>query len=87
MKTNPTNEVPLDPVMAKHRQQQESRRIYLFTATGLRKATKGYDFQQVLKALDAAGAFVRKGENEIAIPTRTPRGVERLYYIDPTKLT
>ena len=66
----------------------ESRRIYLFTQTGLREATKGYDFGQVVKALDAAGAFAKKDPaGKTAAVVWTPRGIaERLYHIDPEKL-
>jgi hypothetical protein len=62
-------------------------RIYLFTRHGLREATKGHDFGRVLKALEDAHAFVKRGANEISIATRTPDGrIVRLYYIDPQKL-
>jgi putative DNA primase/helicase len=64
----------------------ETRRIYLFTSVGLKEATKGYDLNQVLGALDSAGAFYEKGMDACAKPTRTPGGVTRLYHIDPTKL-
>ncbi len=66
--------------------QAFTRRIYLFTATGLREATKGHDFRQVLNALDAAGAFARKDLPRLSVSVRTPKGKERLYHVDPQKL-
>ena len=66
--------------------QRFTRRIYLFTAIGLKEATKGHDFRQVLNALNAAGAFTRKDSAQFAVSVRTPKGTERLYHIDPAKL-
>jgi putative DNA primase/helicase len=66
--------------------QRFTRRIYLFTATGLREATKGHDFEQVRKALKAADAFFKIGPDALAASVRTPHGTERLYHIDPSKL-
>ena len=66
--------------------QKDTRRIYFFTSTGLREATKGYDFNLVLEALEQVGAFFRKDKAQIAVVTDTPKGKQRLYHIDPTKL-
>ena len=66
--------------------QRFTRRIYLFTKTGLKEATKGHDFEQVREALKGAGAFFKVGQDGPATPARTPHGTERLYYIDPSKL-
>jgi putative DNA primase/helicase len=65
-----------------------TRRIYLFNRSGLREATRGYDFGQVVRALDAAGAFTKKDPaGKTASVVRTPRGMtERLYHVDPEKL-
>lgn len=61
---------------------------YLFTAVGLREATQGCDFARVVRVLDAAGAFVKKGSSKTALSTRTPDGrTPRLYHIDPARLT
>jgi putative DNA primase/helicase len=64
----------------------ETRRIYLFSSVGLKKATKGYDLNQVLKALKAADAFYKTGLDAYAKVTRTPSGTQRLYHIDPSRL-
>jgi len=79
---------PTDPKKAftKAIERPETRRIYLFTATGLKEATKGHDFRQVLNALDAAEAFDRRDSDQIAVSVGTPKGKERLYHIDPQKL-
>jgi len=62
-------------------------RVYLFTNGGLKEATKGFEFGRVLKALEDAGAFAKKGANAKAISTRTPDNrTPRLYWIDPEKL-
>lgn len=62
--------------------------IYLFTSSGLREATKGYDIKRAIKALDSVGAFAQKGTNgKTALATRTAgEGVKKLYYLDATKL-
>jgi putative DNA primase/helicase len=65
-----------------------SKRFYLFTSGGLREATKGFDFNRALAALDAAGAFAKTGSSQIAVTTRIPDGrTPRLYWIDPAKLS
>src|SRR5690606_25473628 len=62
--------------------------IYLFTSGGLREATAGYDQKRVIKTLDDAGAFAKKGNSKTALSTRTPDGrTPRLYHIDPDKLS
>ncbi len=62
-------------------------RIYLFTNSGLREATKAYDFRRVIKALDDAKAFTKKGTDKTSVLTRIPNGgIMRLYYIDPAQL-
>jgi putative DNA primase/helicase len=62
-------------------------RRYLFTAGGLREATKGKDFPRVLKALDDAGAFYEQALDNRAKNRRNPEGRQvRLYHIDPAKL-
>lgn len=60
--------------------------IYLFTSTGLKEATKGYEFKQVTRVLDEAGAFYEKDKGQRSVNKRTPTGQERLYCIDPSKL-
>jgi putative DNA primase/helicase len=62
-------------------------RIYLFSAGALKEATKGYEISRVLRALDIAGAFYKKGSNAKSVSTRTPDGrTPRLYWITPDKL-
>jgi putative DNA primase/helicase len=63
-------------------------RIYLFTSTGLKEATKAYDFRRVLKALSDTRAFTKSGPNdERAAQARTPENKNTwFYHIDPTKL-
>jgi putative DNA primase/helicase len=53
----------------------------------LQEATKGYDFNRVLKALDDAAAFAKTGANERSLATRTQDNqIMRLFWIDPEKL-
>jgi putative DNA primase/helicase len=71
-------------------EQENDRRIYLFTNDALREATTGQDFNRVLRALDEAGAFSKNGTNgtkEKAKVRKIPTGgTARLYHIDPEKL-
>jgi putative DNA primase/helicase len=62
-------------------------RVYLFTNGALREATKGHDFNRVLKALEDAKAFTKTGTNEKSLGARTPNNqITRFYWIDPGKL-
>jgi uncharacterized protein (DUF927 family) len=63
------------------------QRIYLVLTGGLREITRGFDFNRVLRALEQAGAFVKKGANNTSISVRVPGGgYARVFYIDPEKL-
>jgi putative DNA primase/helicase len=63
------------------------RRLYLFTAAGMKEAIKGYDLNRALASLDAAGAIARKANGKNSVPLATPDGRRtRLYVIDPAKL-
>ena len=65
----------------------QTRRIYLFTSTGLKAATPGHDIGHVIAALKAAGAFSETGYGaETAKTTRTSSGEKKLYHIDRAKL-
>jgi putative DNA primase/helicase len=66
-----------------------TRRIYMFTSSGLREAIGDLDFNRALRALDEAEAFHETGtDNEKAKRRRTPnRQNPKLYWIDPEKLT
>jgi len=65
----------------------EDPRFYLFANNGLREAAKAHDFGRVLKALDEAGAFVKKGSKQKSFTTRTSTGsTTPLYWINPEKL-
>ncbi|WP_233863025.1 DUF927 domain-containing protein [Paraburkholderia adhaesiva] len=68
------------------KQDDGERRLYLFTSGGLREATKGYDFNRVLRAIDEAKAFTDKGKAEVAKVTHTPEGKKRLYHVAPDAL-
>jgi putative DNA primase/helicase len=63
-------------------------RSYLFTRSGLREATRGFNFGRVLKALADVGALIVTGsDGEKAKNRRTPDGGQtRLYHIDPARL-
>ncbi|MTW10747.1 DUF927 domain-containing protein [Pseudoduganella eburnea] len=66
---------------------EAGRRLYLFTAAGMKEAIKGYDLNRSLAALDAAGAIARKANGKNSVPLATPDGRRtRLYVIDPAKL-
>lgn len=61
---------------------RDGQRIYLFTATGLREATKGFDFKRALDALQEVGALPDPGSSgERAPPTRIGKRLMRLYPI------
>ena len=67
--------------------EPSTERIYLFTADGLREATKRHDFNRVLRALDEAGALYKTDKTQKAVTTRTPDGrTPRLYWINPAPL-
>ena len=66
---------------------EAGRRLYLFTAAGMKEAIKGYDLNRALASLDAAGAIARKANGKNSVPLATPDGRRtRLYVIDPAKL-
>jgi putative DNA primase/helicase len=53
----------------------------------LHEATKGYDFNRVLTALENGGALAKKEPGKKSANHRIPSGgTERLYWIDPIKL-
>jgi putative DNA primase/helicase len=67
----------------------ETRRIYLFTPSGMKEATRGHDLQAVAAALKGAGALVKEGADgrHAAALTTLPTGTRnRLYHVDPKKL-
>jgi len=67
--------------------QEFDRRLYLFTAAGLREALKGHDLDRALKALEAAGALASTDPGRRTKTTRTPDArTPRLYHIDPDRL-
>src|SRR5690606_24930288 len=47
--------------------RSEESTIYLFTSSGLRDATEGYDLKRVIKALDDVGAFAKKGNQKTSL--------------------
>lgn len=63
-------------------------RLYLFTGSGLREATKGCgDLRRVLDALDVAGAILEKDAGKRAKKVRIAgKGPMSLYHIDPARL-
>ncbi|CDM23991.1 DNA primase, phage-associated [Castellaniella defragrans 65Phen] len=64
-----------------------SGRLYLFTPSGLRDATRGYDFGRVLDALDKAGAISGRDAGRRSKKVRVAaKGSVSLYFIDPEKL-
>ncbi|NTZ86241.1 DUF927 domain-containing protein [Burkholderia metallica] len=80
---------PLMPIRdrAGYWRMREGERAFLFTAEGLREATKGYDFNRALAALEQAGAISRAKDGQRSTLIRVPGGHRtRLYAIDPRKL-
>jgi putative DNA primase/helicase len=65
----------------------EPTRLYLFNSGGLHEATKGYDFDRVLRALQDAEALVKTDHKKKTALARTPSGNSRFYWINPEKLT
>jgi putative DNA primase/helicase len=83
-----TNPEPIIRDRAGYWDDSSKERIYLFSSSGLKEATKGFELKRVTKALEDAGAFTRVGTKQKSFTTRLPNnaGREPLYYIDPTKL-
>lgn len=68
-------------------EETDGRRLYLFNRPGLEDATKGYDLNRVVLALDSVGALAKKDTGKHQALRRLPDGTrKRLYYIDPAKL-
>lgn len=68
-------------------EQTSSGRIYLFTRSGLQEATSGYELTRVLRALDSAGALIKKEPGKKMHRKRLPDGsTQGLYWIDPARL-
>ena len=60
---------------------------YLFTRSGLQEATSGYELTRVLRALDSAGALIKKESGKKMHRKRLPGGsTQGLYWIDPARL-
>jgi putative DNA primase/helicase len=82
-----TNSEPTIRDRAGYWDDSGTSRVYLFTAGGLKEATKGFEFKRVLKALKDAGAFAHPGADATACVTRIPGNcTRRLYWINPDKL-
>jgi putative DNA primase/helicase len=63
-------------------------RLFLFTSSGLKEATRGYDLTRVTAALDKAEALADTDTGKRSKTTRTPDGrTTRLYHVDAEKLT
>jgi putative DNA primase/helicase len=88
--TNKFGVTSYEPVIrdrAGYWEDKDEKRIYLFTAGGLREATKQFDHTRVVRALDTANAFFDKGGTERAKSCRVPDGRSlKLYHIDSSKL-
>lgn len=64
-----------------------TRRLYLFTSSGLREATKGFDLLRATAALQKAGALAATDIGKRSKKTRDPTGRSvSLYYINPEAL-
>jgi uncharacterized protein (DUF927 family) len=64
-----------------------NKRVYFFTSSGLKDATKGHELNDVIAALKKAQAFTKIGnDGRTSVVTDTPSGSARLYHIDPSKL-
>lgn len=63
--------------------------VFMFTAGALREAAPGYDMPRIVAALEAAGAFAKRGANgKASITTTTLDGrTPRLYHLLPERLT
>jgi putative DNA primase/helicase len=63
------------------------KRVYLFTAEGLRESVKGHDFKRALDMLEKVGALQKVSTGgERATPHRIGGRLVRLYTIHPDKL-
>ncbi|NHH80709.1 DUF927 domain-containing protein [Burkholderia gladioli] len=67
--------------------QDGERRLYLFSPSGLREATRGHEIERVLRALEEASAIADHDHGERSKKTHIPgHGKARLYYIDQERL-
>jgi putative DNA primase/helicase len=81
-----TNAEPVIHERAGYWKDVGGKRIYLFTAKGLDKASGGFGTRKAAEALDEVGAL-EKGADKRSKSTRTPDGGKtRLYWVDPEKL-
>jgi len=69
-------------------EQDGERRLYLFTSGALREATKGYDINRVVRALNEAGAVLNldSKSHPKTIWIADEKDSKRLYRIAPAKL-
>jgi putative DNA primase/helicase len=83
-----TNPEPIIRDRAGYWDDSSGERIYLFSSSGLKEATKGFELKRVTKALEDAGAFTRVGTKQKSVTTRLPNNAGRdcFYYIDPSRL-
>tara|TARA_R110000851_G_C13100504_1_gene568232 strand:- start:8302 stop:9981 length:1680 start_codon:yes stop_codon:yes gene_type:complete len=64
-----------------------SGRVYLFTGSGLREATEGFDTARAVRALESVGAIVQRDKGRAQASIRFPwGGTKKLYVIDPARL-
>jgi putative DNA primase/helicase len=69
-----------------YRDDSDGRRVYLFTAGGLREATAGFDFKRVLDALDAAGWIAERDEGRRYKTTKLQGRTQHPYAIAPKEV-
>lgn len=68
-------------------EQVDERRYYLFTATGMHEALKGFDFERALDVLQELGAIGPSGADGKRAKFRRIRGEGwKVYVVDPTHL-
>jgi putative DNA primase/helicase len=86
--TRPSEEQPQARDRAGYWENDGERRLYLFTNDSLKEATKGQDFNRVLRTLAEADAFYDTDLIQKAKVRHLPTGgTARFYHIDPDKLS
>lgn len=65
---------------------EDNRRVWMFTAEGLRRAVPGFDLVRITTALDAAGWITERNTGLYSKRVRVDGRAPRLYHLAPTEV-